>query len=77
MKDEIVTVSLYLYSWILPPYIGYTTEAEPKTIKVLAFLKKKAVSNMLKDTTCFDKAVKAIWKKNKLRNKDSRKDKCQ
>jgi hypothetical protein len=47
----------------MPPYIGYTTEAEPKTIHILAFLNKKSVDNILKDSACFEKAVNAIWRK--------------
>lgn len=62
-----VKVSLYLGSICLPPYIGYTTLSEPKTIHLLAFLKRKAVENMLKDTTCFDKAVTAIWKRKNMK----------
>jgi len=67
MIEETVKVSLYLNSFCLPPYIGYTTESKPKTINLLGFLKRKAVENMLKDTTCFDKAVEAMWKKKNMK----------
>jgi len=67
MTEKTVKVSLYLGSICMPPYIGYATSAEPKTIQVLAFIRRKAVEKMLKDSNCFYKAVKAIWKKKNMR----------
>ena len=67
MIEETVKVSLYMKSVFLKPYLGYTTLSDPKTINILAFLKRKAVENMLKDPKCFYKAIKAIWKKKNMK----------
>ncbi|MCK5615832.1 hypothetical protein KAR91_78940 [Candidatus Pacearchaeota archaeon] len=65
IKAKTITVSLYLYSFCLPPYIGYTTPDDSKTIHLMAFIKQNAVNKMLQNSTCFVKAVEAIWARRK------------